>query len=149
MTTKSILVLVCALIAGGLIPLQSAVNAKLGQYLTHPLYATFVSFLGGLLGIIVLIICVHPPVPSKDSLTQIPWYLYTGGLFGVVFVTTVLVLVPRVGVATMLATAITGQLIVSMLVDHYGWFGAPVHPISIHRLVGLTCLISGVLLIRR
>jgi bacterial/archaeal transporter family-2 protein len=146
---KSILILACALIAGGLIPLQSAVNAKFGQAVPHPLHATFVSFLGGLLGIIVLLICLHPPLPTKQSLGEVPWYLYTGGLFGVVFVTTVLMLVPRIGVATMLATALTGQLVVSMLVDHYGWFGAPVHPISGLRVAGLACLMAGVFLIRK
>ena len=146
---KHLLILAAALFAGSLIPLQGAVNTQLGRNLPHALHATFVSFLGGLIGVAFLLLALRPPLPTQSTLQEIPWHLYTGGLFGVVFVTTVLVLVPRIGVATMLATALTGQLIVSVIVDHYGWLGVPVTPVNPGRIMGLSCLLVGVFLLQK
>ena len=127
---KHLMLLAAALFAGGIIPIQGAVNARLGQLLRHPLQATFISFLGGLIGVMLLLACIRPPLPTKDTISGTPLYLYSGGLFGVIFVTTVLMLIPRIGVATMLATAITGQLIVSLVIDHFGWLNVPVAPVT-------------------
>ena len=62
--------------------------------------------------------------------------------------TLVLVLIPRVGVASVLMATMAGQLIVSMIFDHFGWLGNPVIPFGPARLVGGVCLILGVVLIR-
>jgi transporter family-2 protein len=146
---KHLILLAAALFAGSLIPLQGAVNTQLSQRLPHAMQATFVSFLGGLLGVIALLLCIRPPMPATATLHATPWYLYCGGLFGVVFVTTVLVLIPKIGVATMLAAALSGQLIVSVLIDHYGWLNVPVISMTPSRLTGVCALLIGVFLIQR
>jgi transporter family-2 protein len=146
---KHLILLAAALFAGSLIPLQGAVNSQLSQRLPHAMQATFVSFLGGLLGVMAVLLCIRPQTPSLAALQATPWYLYCGGLFGVVFVTTVLVLIPKIGVAAMLATAITGQLIVSVVIDHYGWLNVPVISVTPTRAAGVCCLLLGVFLIQR
>jgi transporter family-2 protein len=59
------------------------------------------------------------------------------------------VLVSRLGAALLLASIVVGQLVASLLIDHYGWLGAPVHRISPARLIGAALLVAGVALIRR
>jgi transporter family-2 protein len=52
------------------------------------------------------------------------------------------------GVAVLSAAAIMGQLTASLLIDHYGWFGAAIYRISATRVVGAAFLLVGVALIR-
>ena len=56
---------------------------------------------------------------------------------------------PRIGVLNVLAAAVVGQLLVSILIDHFGWFGVPVQPVSIARLAGAVSLVAGLFLIQR
>jgi transporter family-2 protein len=36
----------------------------------------------------------------------------------------------------------------SVLMDHYGWLGIPVNPVSWTKMLGFVLLVAGVLLIR-
>jgi len=57
--------------------------------------------------------------------------------------------VPRIGAATLLGVSVAGQMLVSLLLDHYGLIGYPVHPVSAWRIVGAALLLAGVWLIQR
>jgi transporter family-2 protein len=137
-----------AFMVGGFLPIQGGFNARMGQLLDHPLQASLVSFA---VGTLFLAVCLWLPgigLPGLSQLRGIPWYLLTGGFMGAVFVTLVLLLIPRVGVANVLVATMAGQLVVSMLLDHFGWLGAPAHPLGISRVLGGLCLMLGVVLIR-
>ena len=56
---------------------------------------------------------------------------------------------PRLGAATLLSLIVLGQLLTSLLVDHFGWIGFPAHPLSLVRLAGAVLLFAGVVLITR
>jgi transporter family-2 protein len=43
---------------------------------------------------------------------------------------------------------VVGQLLAGVLIDHYGWFGMPVQPVTFGRLLGALFLVAGVVLIR-
>lgn len=143
-----LLILVAALV-GGLMPVQGGINAQLGQLMKHPLQASFISFLGGVITLALILFIIRPQTPGLTELRNIPWYLFTGGILGALFVTTVLVLIPQIGTANMLAAAIFGQLTISLLIDHYGWLGVPVHSISWNRVFGVFLLLGGVYFIQR
>ncbi|MGL6041682.1 MAG: DMT family transporter, partial [Deefgea sp.] len=70
-----------------------------------------------------------------------------GGLLGALFVFGTTLLAPKLGAATMLSLIITGQIIASMLFDHYGWLAMPIKEISWPRLLGAALVIIGVLLV--
>ena len=76
-----------------------------------------------------------------------PW-TWTGGVIGAGVVLTALMATPRLGAATTVMLFIGGQLAASLLLDHHGWLGVPVHPIAWPRILGVLCLIAGVVLIR-
>jgi transporter family-2 protein len=63
-----------------------------------------------------------------------------------VFVT--VVSAPRVGAATLIAALVAGQAVASVVVDHFGWVGFPVHHVSAGRIGGLVLLFAGLLLVR-
>jgi transporter family-2 protein len=60
-----------------------------------------------------------------------------------------IVLTPRLGVATTIGLFLAGQVIASMLIDQFGWFGVPIHQASIPRIVGAALIIVGVAMVQR
>lgn len=143
------LLMFIAVIVGAGIPLQGAINARMGEKLANPLLATFVSFAGGLLAISLILLLKTPGVPPWVAPKSTPWYLYCGGLPGVVFVTTTLLLIPRIGAANALAGFLVGQFLASLAFDHYGWLGVPLRPTTSWRLLGVALLICGALLVAK
>ena len=145
---KSTLFIVSALIVGGLMPVQGSINAQMGQILGHPLRGTLMNFAIG--GVFLLVfLAVATGFPTGENMMKAPWYLYTGGLMGVIFVTAVIVLILEIGALKVLAAAMVGQLLISALIDHYGWLWVPVTPISMSRIIGIGCLLAGLYLVHR
>lgn len=135
-----------AILVGGFIPLQTSVNTMLGSYMKTPLIATFFNFFVGLILISgIILVFYRNQIPSIQELKQVPWYGFVGGSMGVLFVSTIVILTPKIGVTNMLAGALAGQLILSVFFDHFGWFGMPQHPISVQRVLGIAFLILGVI----
>ena len=148
MYTKYILVAI-ALLIGGLLSVQGSINSHLGAFLKHPLQAAFVNFFVGTIALFVLNIVLKTEVPGLKELAKVPLYLFFGGLLGAIYVTSVVVLIPKIGVTSMLAASIAGQLIISSIIDHFGFFNVPVHPISIGRVAGILLLATGIFFIQR
>jgi len=146
--TKYILVL-AALVIGGFLSIQGSINAHLSSFLKHPLQASLTNFLVGTVILILLNVILKTSMPSFAEMKAVPWYLFLGGVIGAMFVTSVVLLIPRIGVTTMLAASIAGQLIVAAVIDHFGFFNVAVHPISLSRVAGIIMLILGILLIQR
>lgn len=138
-----------ALLIGALLPIQGSFNAQLGQILKHPFYGTVSNFVSGLLLLVLLMLAVRPELPTMKQLASVPPYLYASGFIGVCFVTIVVVLVPKIGTANTLIAAFVGQLLISVVIDHFGWLGVPETSISSARIVGSLFLITGLYLIQK
>ena len=52
-------------------------------------------------------------------------------------------LAPKIGVANFIVMAVSSQILFSLLIDHYGLFGAPVKPVSVTQLFGAVLLLIG------
>lgn len=146
---KNLLFLLVALCAGGLVPVQGSINAHLSKGLNHPLQATFISFFGAVLLLVVVLMVLNPSLPSISQLRSIPPIYYTGGIYGVLFVTTLLVLTPHIGIANTVVATIVGQLILSVILDHFGLFGLERHPVNLARLIGSAGLLVSLYLVQK
>jgi transporter family-2 protein len=141
-----------AALSASVIPFQAIINGRLGQMTANPLLAALVSFVSGTIALSLTVFATTPGVPKLPqglSWGDIPPYLFTGGLLGAVFVTVVLTLVPRIGAANVLAAGIVGQLLTSVVIDHYGLLAMPHSPVSATKILGCALLIAGMLVIQR
>ncbi len=138
-----------ALLIGGLLAVQGSINSQLGGILKSPFLAAFISFFVGTLTLFVLNVLMRAELPPKAIIAEIPLYLFIGGVIGAIYVSSAIILIPKIGVATMLGASIGGQMIVASIIDHYGFFNIAIHPISTGRIVGILLLIVGVFLIER
>lgn len=137
-------------LAGLMLPLQIAFNNKLTTYSGNPATTSLISFSVGALAWLVYGLSNLPGLQrSLGQVHQAPVYAWMGGLIGALYVITTVVASPRIGMATFLALVIGGQLVMSLILDHYGWLGATVKPIDLSKLAGTALVVIGILLIKR
>jgi len=141
--------LTLAVMAGVCIVVQQALNANLRVALNSAVWSGFISYFVGVACMALLALALRDPIPSATVAARIPWWAWSGGLFGAIFIGAAIFLVPQLGAATFIALLIAGQMIASVTFDHFGWLGLAQRPIDLPRLVGVALLIGGVILIRR
>jgi transporter family-2 protein len=137
-----------ALGGGVSVATQQVLNGSLRTAIGSPAWAGLVSYAGGLVTMIVAVIALREQAPSWKTIVDVPWYAWSGGVFGGIFILLAIVLLPSLGAATLFALVIAGQVLAAITLDHFGAFGLAPHPISIARLAGAALLIAGVVLIR-
>ena len=138
-----LLFILIAFVAGATSSFQVIVNAQLRSYLVHPMQATLVSFVVGTLVSSVYCIVLRSPLPSASEVGRAPWWVWIGGLLGTLFVWSSIVVSPRIGVAALLCAVVAGQMMASLLIDHFGWLNATPFPINPQRLLGATLVVIG------
>jgi transporter family-2 protein len=139
---------VVALGAGVSVATQQVLNGSLRTALGSPAWAGLASYAGGLITMIVAVIALREGVPSWKTAVDVPWYAWSGGVFGGAFILLAILLLPTLGAATLFALVIAGQVLAAITLDHFGAFGLTPHPVGTARLVGAALLIAGVVLIR-
>jgi bacterial/archaeal transporter family-2 protein len=140
------------LVAGAVLPIQGAINAQLRSDLDAPITVGAFSFLVATLSMAVVLV-VHTaltdaPRPRPSGVTRLPWWGWLGGLCGAVYVVSVFAFIPEIGVAPTVALTVAGQQIASVLVDRHGLLRLPRRPITAPRLLGVSLLLGGVVLIQ-
>jgi len=138
-----------AVIAGACAPTQAGINAQLRIFTEDPVTAAFISFAVGTAGLFFYALMLRIPWPAFQTLTQLPWWLWSGGLLGAFLVVVTILLVPKLGAATLMGCMIAGQMLASLLLDHYGIVGYPVHPATVWRVIGVALVVSGVVMIKK
>jgi len=77
------------------------------------------------------------------------WYLYLGGVLGIMILAAPILAIPHIGATPTLTAIVLGQLILALIVDHFGFMGFPRHSINWWRISGVVLLCAGTYLIRR
>jgi transporter family-2 protein len=134
--------------AGISLVVQQALNANLRTALNSAAWSGFMSYFIGVICMAALALALQDPIPSAAVAARIPWFAWSGGLFGAIFVALAIFLIPQLGAATFFALLIAGQMLGSIAFDHFGLLGVPVHPVSAVRVIGAALLVGGVVLIR-
>ncbi|MGU3665237.1 DMT family transporter [Methylobacterium sp. A49B] len=138
-----------AILAGAGLVLQQILNANLRAELDSASWAGFSSYFVGLTCMALLAVALRDPVPATSLAARVPWWTWSGGLFGALFIGLAILLVPKLGAATFFALLVTGQMLASVVFDQVGLLGLAQRPIDLPRLIGIVLLVGGVVLIRR
>jgi len=145
----TIIFIAFAVLAGAVLPVQGVINSQLAKSLDNVVLAALISFVVG--GLALLIIFLYRTGGSLGTslmnLKEVPPMLYIGGLLGVVYVTSVAVLIPKVGVANTMIAVILGQVLLSLLIDHYGILGVEVREVGWLRVLGASLVLLGLVLV--
>lgn len=139
-----------ALGAGLLLPMQIVFNNKLTHYSGNPVTSSLISFSVGTIALLLYSISqLGSFQKSLHQLGSAPGYAWLGGLVGAFYIISTIVASPKIGLAVFLALVIGGQLITSVLVDHFGLLGAAVKPMSWTKGMGLLLVLGGIILLKK
>ncbi|HDI6817722.1 TPA: DMT family transporter [Staphylococcus aureus] len=134
-------------IVGMFIPIQTSVNSRLSLYTKSPFYTSFISFSVGTICLIVLNIFINPDVFSlhffSNQTFNYTWFV--GGLLGVGYLTGNLLLLPKLGATLTVIATVAGQIIMGVIIDTFGLFGATVHEFNLIKAIGVLLLIVGII----
>lgn len=140
--------LLITLAMGLLMPLQTAANSRLRQVVGPAYVSTLVSFSVSTLALLLVSLVAGIPImPTNDMLAAAPWWSWFVGLVAVVTITIAIHLFKEIGQLQAIVIPMFSQLIFSLLIDHFGWFGAQIIPLSSQRIIGSLLLVVGVTLV--
>lgn len=137
-----------AVAMGAMLPLQALINARLGQATSGALFASFVSFLVGTLILGAALLATRTRWPAASAMADLPGWIWLGGAIGAVYVLSATVLVPRLGAASLICLIVLGQLVGSLLLDHFGVLAAT-RPADWLRILGALLVAVGAALVVR
>ena len=145
----SFAILVLIMVAcGAMIAAQAPTNAILSRAVGSPVNAAFVSILLSLV-IMSIAALVGRTRPDVTLVRAMPWYAWTGGVYGAAYVLAMIVCAPRLGLAPAVTLLITGQVAAAVVIDHFGLFGLPKEPVTLWKLAGVAMVVGGMLVARR
>ncbi len=139
-------------ISGIFLSLQVGINGQLRKTVGSPILSSFISFFIGALclgSIFCIGILNNTNTVSFQAVKNIRWWMLTGGVLGAFYIFSTIFVSPKMGFGNMFCLVICGQLLLSILIDHFGLLGNEIHSINLYRIIGVILLISGVYLIQK
>ena len=140
--------IVLALLAGAFLPIQAAFNTRLAKAINSPVYSSMISFAVGAMTVALFILLTQQSVSFSGAKTA-PGYVWLAGALGGFYVTVIILSFPRLGPALTFGLVVAGQMLISVLLDHFNILVAEQHPLNVWRLLGIMLVIGGVILIRK
>jgi transporter family-2 protein len=136
--------LLLAVIAGALVGVQRALNGQINEHSQNSYTTSLLNFITGtsFLTLFIIILIVLGRV-ELQPLPIGPWWIYTGGVIGVIYIAATSLIVQHLGVLTFTLVSVGGQLIASLLLDIY----SPTQGVSVswYLVSGIAMTYIGVL----
>ncbi len=133
---------ILALLIGALISIMVSFNSGLEGYVGST-YSVVIIHAIGLIAILIVAAIKKEKIVIKEA---IPFYLFLGGIFGVMLTLVNVITIGSIGVALTTSLAVFGQLVFSSLVDHFGLFGLTKYEFNPKKLVGLLIVFVGLVI---
>ncbi|WP_375563275.1 DMT family transporter [Bernardetia sp. OM2101] len=145
---KLLLLYLLAFTGGVFLAIQAGFNSQLGSLLKQPVLAVVATSISSAFFGSLFILSMGKESIKFDLFYQIPWYLwFIGGLFSFVGISLYFYTIPRLGVSKMIVFGLFGQLLFSLFAGHFEWLNLPLEPITTKKIIGLSILIIGIILI--
>jgi bacterial/archaeal transporter family-2 protein len=139
--------LALTIIVGVALPFQVAMNGQVREALGHPLWGALTNFAVGMLALALMAAAMRVPLPTGAMLAKAPTWAWWGGIIGQLYIMSAILAGPKLGSATFFAIIIAGQLLTSLILDHFGVLGFPHNPMNFWRIAGVIMLIAGAVLV--
>ena len=143
-----LLLLICAVIVGGAVPVQTACNTALRGQVGSPFAASLVNGAVGA-SLLTLVLLGFPSLVSfnLDDLLTLPWWVWSGGIWAVVILVFTIFIMERIGALGTALCMLTGSVIGGLIFDLTGLFNAPQQPFTLVKAAGLLLALAGFTLV--
>jgi transporter family-2 protein len=138
-----------ALGVGAFAAVQAGANARLSEVTKTPVAAGLLTAVVAVLAMLAVFAATRSPVPSRTDLASAPWWAWVGGLAGAAYVLVAIVAAKPLGAVALAGFVVCGQLVASVVLDHFGLVGFEQRPVNLVRLLGVALLLAGVYLVHK
>lgn len=139
---------VLAILAGAMIAFQAPINAIAGQRLGHVLGGAALSFIVGTAFLLAVALIVVRDQIDFAAVTSMGPVLFLGGILGACYVAMSIWLTPKLGVGAVISLGIAGQVLASLVLDHFGLLNLAVREVTLGRASGAALVLAGALMVR-
>jgi transporter family-2 protein len=136
-----------AVLAGALNTVQAGANATLAKGLGQPILAALIVSAVNAAAYLLSALFLGIGLPGHGRLVALPWWAWSGGILGAMYVLAMVFLAERLGSAVFTGLTVTAAIITSVVLDHYGVVGFEEHPAGSWRIVGCLLMVGGIALI--
>ena len=140
----SIAAVALGVVAGAIVGVQRALNGQINEHSHQSFTTSLLNFAMGTTFLVILLIAALligemelSPLPAG------PWWIYTGGVIGVIYIAFTSTIVQHLGVLTFTLISVGGQLLGSLLIDLFS--PTPGVQVSIYLVAGIVLTYLGVL----
>lgn len=129
-----------SIFTGIVLAIMISLNGGLGNISGNYASSVIIHFVG-LIGIIFVLIFTKSKI---KNLKGIPFYMFTGGLIGILTVLFTNIGFMGLGVSLTVSLSLLGQLVTSLVIDHFGYFNMTVVEFDKKKILGLIIIIAGI-----
>ncbi|BBP60283.1 DMT family transporter [Pseudomonas sp. St316] len=140
------LLLPLVILAGMGLSVEAGLLGPLGVQVGH-LWATLSIF--GVGSAILFLLLLLSGRQQGPALNELPRWQLIGGFLGPVYVMVLTLATPHIGIAMTMVAILSGQVGKSVLIDHFGWFGASRKRVNGERWLALALIVVALVLIAR
>jgi bacterial/archaeal transporter family-2 protein len=133
-----------ALLAGAALSFEGGIYAELGKHIGK-LETSFYNFFMGT--ILIGLIWLFWGKGKLSYTMQAPKWSLLGGLLGGIYLTVIVISVPFVGVGITMVSVMIGQLLMSMVVEHFGWLGSKKARVNKEKIFAIVAMLIALILI--
>jgi transporter family-2 protein len=131
-------------IAGAIVGIQRALNGQINEYSHQSFTTSLLNFITGTSFLLILI--VAGLILGRNELSPLPsgpWWIYTGGVIGVIYIAFTSTIVQHLGVLTFTLFSVGGQLVGSLIID----LVSPTDGVSVsaYLITGIVMTYAGVI----
>ncbi len=137
------------LAAGAANPVQSGANAELKRQLGAVLWSGAIVYLVGLAGVLLLQLFARQALPGASRFAAVKWWAWTGGAVSIASTLAGIALAQKLGSGVFTGLNITAALVMSLVLDNFGWVGFKMHPATPVRIFGCALMIAGLWMVAR
>ncbi|MDP9780848.1 DMT family transporter [Pseudomonas fluorescens] len=140
------LLLPVVILAGMGLSVEAGLLGPLGSQVGH-LWATLSIF--GVGSAILFLLLLLSGRQQGPALNELPRWQLIGGFLGPIYVVVLTLATPHIGIAMTMVAILSGQVGKSVLIDHFGWFGASRKRVNGERWLALALIVVALVLIAR
>ena len=136
---------VMSLVMGSLLSIYLPMNASVGRHLGSPITANLTLFAVAFTSALVIFL-VWGNWSSLHKITAVPRWLFLCGVISAFMILGTTFLLPKIGARQLFVLLVSGQILMSMIVSHYGFWGLPKDPVTLKKSIGAGLVLAGIIL---
>lgn len=137
-----VFLLILAVVLGAAISIYMPMNGAIAKYAGSPIVANVLFYFVGLLTSLILL-GIFGDFRAIFKLKNLPPFLLITGVMSALMVLGTIFLLPKLGAGKLFLLQIVGQIIMAMIVSHFGLLESPHDPITVQKIIGAAFLVIG------